>query len=75
MENIFKKLENHMVKYCYYCNDCDFCNAYIIRCAEYKKWGFWTHNNIVTYWDVYDPLYKKKNQKFNIKPLPGSMNL
>ena len=44
LENIFKKLENHLVKYCYYCNDCDFCNAYVIRCVEYKRMGFWTHN-------------------------------
>ena len=35
-ENILKRLEKHMVKYCYYCNDCDFCNTYTIHCAEFK---------------------------------------
>ena len=74
MENILKKLENHMVKYCYYINDCEFCNAYIVCCAEFKKIGFWTHNKYVKCWDVYDPLYNKQNKKFSIKPLPLNMN-
>ena len=68
-EKILKTLEKHMVKYCYYCNNCDFCNAYTIRCAEFKKMGFWTHNKNVKYWDVCDPLYNKQNKNFNIKPL------
>ena len=68
-ENILKRLEKHMVKYCYYCNNCDFCNTYTIRCAEFKKMGFWTHNKNVKYWDFCDPLYNKQIKNFNIKPL------
>ena len=35
-ENILKRLEKHMVKHCYYCNDCDSCNGYTICHAEFK---------------------------------------
>ena len=34
-EKILERLEKHMVKYCYYCNNCDFCNAYTIHHAEF----------------------------------------
>ena len=40
-EQILQKLEKHMRKYCYYCNDCDYCTAYIVRCTEFfKKMAF-----------------------------------
>ena len=56
-----KTVEKHLKKYCYYCNDCEFCNAYLVRRAEMKRMGFWTHNKDAKFWDVYDPLWHKDN--------------
>ena len=34
--------------------------------------GFWSHNRNIKYWNVYDPLYNNKNEKFYIEPLKGN---
>ena len=31
LEKLLLKIEKHLQKYCYYCNDCDFCDMYIVR--------------------------------------------
>ena len=75
VENLLSDIENHLKKYCYYCKNCEFCNAYLVRRAEMKKMGFWTHNKHIKFWDVYDPLWHRDNVKFTLKTLPNDMNL
>ena len=72
IEKLMQKLENHMIKYCYYCNNCEFCKANKTRCAELKRMGFWIHNKNVEWWDSRDPLYNKENEKFTVKPLKSN---
>ena len=42
VERFPNDIENHLKKYCYYCNDCEFCNAYVLRHAEMTRMGSWT---------------------------------
>ena len=44
VENLLGYIEKHFKKYCYYCNDCEFCNAYTLRHVEMKRMKFWSHN-------------------------------
>ena len=74
-EKLLTDIEDHLKKYCYYCNGCEFCNAYTLCHAEMKRMGFWSHNRDKKFWDVYDPLWDSDNDKFTLKPLPNNMNL
>ena len=75
VKKFLNNIENHLKKYCYYCNDCEFCNAYVLRRAEMKRMGFWTHNKHMKFWDVYDPLWHRDNVKFTLKPLPNDFHI
>ena len=75
VEKLLKILENHLKKYCYYCNECEFCDAYTVRHSEMKRMGFWTHNKDIKFWDVYGLLWHKDNVKFTIKTLPNNINM
>ena len=75
VEKLLKRLEKHLKKYWYYCNDREFCDAYTIHRSEMKRMGFWTHNKDTKFWNVYDPLCHKDNVKFTIKTLPNNMNM
>ena len=41
MEKLFRKLERRML-WCFYCNNCEVCEAFKIRRTEFKRMGFWT---------------------------------
>ena len=69
LKKLVEKLEIHVSKSCFYCSNCQFCKEMNIRRDELKRMGFWSHNRSIKYWNVYDPLYNKKNEKFYIKPL------
>ena len=72
VEKLLQKLEKHMINYCYYFSNCQFCKENKIRRDELKRMGFWTHNKTVKCWNVYDPLYNKKNEKCTVLPLEGN---
>ena len=69
LKKLVEKLEVHVSKNCFYCSNCQFCKEMKIRRDELKRMGFWSYNKNVKYWNVYDPLYNRENEKFYILPL------
>ena len=69
LKKLVEKLEVHVSKNCFYCSNCQFCKEMNICRDELKRMGFWSYNRHVKYWNVYDPLYNKENEKFYIKSL------
>ena len=53
---------------CEYCLTCDKCKKYLKYSREYKNKGFWTHNEKVKIWEIFDPDWSYKNDVFEIKP-------
>ena len=60
-ELILKKIENKIKKQCFYCRECKNCKKFNEYLKVFKQNGLWTFNKNIKVWNVYDPLWCKKN--------------
>ena len=60
-EMVFKKVENKVKKRCFYCQKCKNYKTFQEYLKAFKQNGFWTFNKNVKNWNVYDPMWCKKN--------------
>ena len=67
-ELILFRQEMQIENSCKYCLTCDKCRKYLRYSKEYKKSGFWTHNEKVRIWEILDPDWSYENDVFEIKP-------
>ena len=66
---LLQELEVKIVKKCGLCERCYFCLRYHNQYNELKKKGFFTLMKNVVYWDVRDPEFNFKNEKYEIFPV------
>ena len=67
-ELILLRQEIQIGNSCEYCLTSDKCKKYLQCSKEYKKNGFWTHNEKVKIWEIFDTDWSYKNDIFRIEP-------
>ena len=67
-ELILFRQEMQIEDSCEFCLTCDKCKKFLRYSKEYKNKGFWTHNEKVKIWEIFDPDWSYKNEVFEIKP-------
>ena len=67
-ELILFRQEMQIEDSCEFCLTCDKCKKYLKYSKEYKNKGFWTHNEKVRVWEIFDQDWSYKNEVFEIKP-------
>ena len=67
-ELILFRQEMQIEDSCEFCLTCDKCKKFLQYSKEYKNKGFWTHNEKVKIWEIFDPDWSYKNDVFEIKP-------
>ena len=60
-ELILKKIEDKIKKCCFYCRECENCIKFNQYLNVFKQNSFWTFNKNVRVWNIYDPMWCKKN--------------
>ena len=68
-EMVLKKVENKVKKRCFYCQKCKNWKTFQEYLKVFKQNVFWTFNKNVKNWNVYDPIWRKKNAYLEIVAL------
>ena len=69
IHRLLQELEIKIVKSCGLCECCYFCLRYHSQYNELKKNGFFSLLKNVVYWNVRDPEFNVKNEKYEIFPV------
>ena len=69
IELILEKIEDKLKKQCFYCHKCKNCKTFNECLKVFKQNNFWTFNKNIKVWNVYDPMWCKKNIYLKLEAL------
>ena len=68
LELMMFRQKTEIARTCEYCLTCDKCKKYLTYSKELKNKGFWSNNEKVRFWEIFDPDWSYKNDIFKVEP-------